>query len=125
MARREQALESQGLTAMNKFLQRPNTTPNTASTVPVDRSLNLNGLKSDEALSNNDSRDASPTQPHSAQNSVQQEPDSERDGSERVEELQYLVASLETEMTSRIMALNVLTENIRSVRAEVRKGSLH
>ena len=41
------------------------------------------------------------------------------DTAARVEELRYLVSSLETEMTSRIMALNVLTENIRAVRSEV------
>lgn len=88
---REKALRSQGLTTTNKFLRREQHPPARTQTTK----------HGDEEVSATDGSLSAPQD-------------------ERVQELKYLVASLETEMTSRIMSLNVLTENIRTARSLVR-----
>eukprot|EP00750_Incisomonas_marina_P012167 INCI16623.2.p2 GENE.INCI16623.2~~INCI16623.2.p2 ORF type:complete len:295 (-),score=63.96 INCI16623.2:2377-3261(-) len=106
MGCREAALASQGLSTMNKFLLRP--------------SHSQNDPQSDDTEPESGIRKSTfdfEEKPLPEQIISRQRDNADGD-SERVEELRYLVASLETEMTSRIMALNVLTENIRAVRSE-------
>lgn len=92
VARRQGALKSQGLVQMNMFMSQDEK-----------RSGLLNNMKEASISTNSPAQESSNKSDYG-----------------RVEELNYLVTSLETEMTSRIMALNTLTEQIRQVRAEVR-----
>lgn len=117
MACREAALASQGLSTMNKFLLRP-------GHIQKDLPPPADDTEAAETRVSKPNPDVDKMPPLPEQQGDKRQHGNggahAADGdSERVEELRYLVASLETEMTSRIMALNVLTENIRAVRSEV------